>query len=115
MPLQDFISMPWPQLVSSARQALLDQDVVLLEELDAVLRDRFLGVMKGREALDEFVTSVLKVLGSGEATRILERAGEVESLLSQWQVLAHLAEAEERVRQLERNAVERHVTGRPRR
>jgi DNA-binding transcriptional ArsR family regulator len=115
MPLQDVISKPWPEVVARAQEALQNQDVVTLQELDAVVRDRFLGVMKRREPVGEFVTSVLQAMASRDAAEILAGAGEVEKLLAQWEVLAHLAEAEERVRALERNAVERHVTGRPRR
>jgi DNA-binding transcriptional ArsR family regulator len=115
MALQDYISKPWTEIVGSADEALRNQDIIELQELDAVVRDRFLGVMKRREPVGDFVTAVLKILASREATEILAEADEVEKLLAQWEALAQLAEAEERVQSLERNAVERHVIGRPRR
>jgi DNA-binding transcriptional ArsR family regulator len=115
MPLQDWIAKPWADVITSAEEALKNQDVLTLLEVDAVVRDRFLGAMKRREPVGEFVSALLRVLACREAAETLAMADELEKLVAQWEVLTRLAEAEERVRELERNAVERHVAGRPRR
>jgi DNA-binding transcriptional ArsR family regulator len=98
-----------------AQEALRNQDILTLRELDEVVRYRLLEVMKRREPVKEFARSVLKILATREADEILAEADETETLLAQWDVLLRLADAEARVRDLERNAVERHVVGRPRR
>ena len=115
MPLQDWIAKPWPELVQAAEEAFANQDIVTLLELDPVIRDRFLGILKRRESVAPFVSSLLEILATPDASAILADADEISKLVAQWEVLARLAESEERTRHLERNAVERHVTGRPRR
>ncbi|MBL8210783.1 MAG: hypothetical protein JNK87_08735 [Bryobacterales bacterium] len=115
MPLRDWIAKPWPELVQAAEEAFANQDIVTLLELDPVIRDRFLGILKRRESVAPFVSSLLEILATPDAAAILADADEISKLVAQWELLARLAESEERTRDLERNAVERHVTGRPRR
>jgi DNA-binding transcriptional ArsR family regulator len=113
--LQDLIAKPWPELVAIGEEAMQNQDILTLQDLDGVVRYRFVRAIKRHEPVSEFITSVLRILATREATEILAEAGETEVLLAQWEVLLRLAEVEEQGRELERNTVERHVVGRPRR
>jgi len=115
MPLQDWIDKPWPAILAAAEEALLNHDILTLQGLDAVVRLRFIGALKRREPVAEVATAILNLISSPPAAATLAEIGEIESILAQWDVLARLTEAEERAQASERNAVERHVTGRPRR
>jgi len=115
MPLQDWIDKPWPVILAATEEALLNHDILTLQDLDAVVRDRFIGALKRREPVGEVVAAILNLISSPPAAATLAETGEIEKLLAQWDVLVRLAEAEERIQASERNAVERHVIGRPRR
>lgn len=115
MPLQDWITKPWPALIHAVQEGLASHDVVTLHELHPVILHRFRGVANGSEPIAPFLSALLEILATPEAATILSETGDIPKLVAQWELLVSFAESEERTRNLERNAVERHVTGHPRR
>ena len=84
-----WIGEPWPDIVVAAKQALKNQDLTTLASIDAVIRDRFLGIFWRNEPVSDFVSALLEILASAP--------DQSSKLVIQWEVLVELAESIERI------------------